>query len=114
MSLTESQIRQITREEVRRILDAGLMYTEQTMEKQGTTRNTQSPMGPTAPTPSPSPPTTILQKFPPELRQHLSLKEGKVYTEFVSREKFAVIAEAATTLGYSWVSDGKNSCFKKV
>ena len=44
-----------------------------------------------------------ITKFPEHLQQHLSLKNGNVYTEYVSREKWSEINEAARQLGYEYV-----------
>ena len=52
-------------------------------------------------------------KFPGHLQEHLSVKNGKVYCEFVSREKWGEINEAAKQLGYKWVSAGKESRWEK-
>lgn len=55
----------------------------------------------------------ILESFAPELRQHLTVKDGKIYSEYVSQDKYGQIKEAARNLGYHWISDGKNSHFEK-
>ena len=52
-------------------------------------------------------------KFPGHLQEHLSVKNGKIYCEFVSREKWGEINEAAKQLGYKWVSAGKESRWEK-
>jgi len=51
----------------------------------------------------------ILSLFPEALRQHLTIKEGAIYTEFVAPDRWREIHEAALALGYSWISDKKNS-----
>ena len=53
-----------------------------------------------------------ITKFPEHLQQHLSLKNGNVYTEYVSREKWSEINEAARQLGYEYVG-GKGSHWTK-
>ena len=53
-----------------------------------------------------------ITKFPEHLQQHLSLKNGNVYTEYVSREKWSEINEAARELGYEYVG-GKGSHWTK-
>jgi hypothetical protein len=92
MSISESQIKKFVREELKRILDAGLLYTE------GCTPVTVTTTGPPAS-------QNVIDQFPEPLRKHLSEKDGKIYTEYVSRERWGEINEAAKTLGYKWVKD---------
>jgi hypothetical protein len=112
MSLSESQIKQLVREEVRRIVDAGLMYTAQCVEKPSFTQ----PQTATTPTPQPSP-LNILDKFPEQQRKHLTLMDdGTIRTEYVSHERWIEINTTANTLGYRWVkniSDPKLSHWEK-
>jgi hypothetical protein len=54
----------------------------------------------------------VILNFPQHLRQHLTVKDNKIFTEYVSREKFMEINEAAKTLGYEYVS-GKGAHWEK-
>jgi hypothetical protein len=92
MSISESQIKKFVREEIKRILDAGLLYTE------GCTPVTVTITG--APTGQ-----NVIDQFPEPLRKHLTEKDGKIYTEYVSHERCIETNEAAKTLGYKWVKD---------
>ena len=91
MSLTESQIKQIVREEVRRIFDAGLLYTEacKIPEKQPSI-------------PAPLKPTTPPSTAAPETITHLCdfTKEGRetVITpkHFLLKEDFTVVQNWVT------------------
>ena len=55
----------------------------------------------------------IIKRFPVDLQQHLEEKDGKIYAEYVSSEKFAAIAQAAERLGYERVVAGKDSHWRK-
>ena len=90
MSVTREDVQRWTREEVRRIFDAGLMYTEQAEKK---------PL---------QVPEDVLSKFPGQQRKHLTLKDGAIYTELVSHERWVEINETAKSLGYKWVRDVEN------
>jgi hypothetical protein len=57
--------------------------------------------------------TGILVKFPPELSNHLNVKDGKIYCEYVSKERWTEINGFAKDLGYEWVSAGKESHWQK-
>ena len=63
--------------------------------------------------PEPSQVNPVIAKFPADLQQHLTVKDGEVYSEFVSRDKWMLINNAAKSLGYEYVSDGKNSRWRK-
>jgi hypothetical protein len=109
MSLNEQQIRAIVKDELRKIIDAGLMYTEsckpQEMGKQGTP--SLQPSSTPVPTSSPN---NVLGKFPEEQRQHIALKDGFiVMTEFVSKERWMEINDTAESLGYKWVRNEKDA-----
>lgn len=97
MSFSEQQIRQLVREEVRRIIDAGLMYTAEA-KPQLTPQSKPEPQTPDA-----------LSKFPENLRQHLTLKDGKIYKKFVAPELFEQMNKIASENGYRWISNGKES-----
>jgi hypothetical protein len=110
-SFSEAQIRFYVRDELRKILDSGLMMTETTKpaEREGTTKTpSQTPFQP-----SNSPPQTpLINNFPEELRQHLTIKDDKITCEYVSHEKWETIHEIAKTIGYTWISAGKDSCWR--
>ena len=55
----------------------------------------------------------IIERFPVDLQEHLKEKDGKIYAEYVSSEKFAAIAQAAEKLGYERVVAGKDSHWRK-
>jgi hypothetical protein len=100
---TAEDIRRIAREEIRRFVDAGLMYTEESVN---------APKAkPEQPTPQPVNP--VIAKFPVELQQHLTEKNGQIFSEYVSNEKWKAINAEAKALGYKWISDGKNSRWVK-
>ena len=63
----------------------------------------------------PEPPKVnpVIAEFPAELQQHLSVKDGAIYCEYVSRDKWTEINNQAKELGYKWVSEGKNSRWQK-
>jgi hypothetical protein len=112
MSLNEQQIRAIVKDELRKIIDAGLMYTveckPQEMGKQGTPSLQPS----STPVPT-SPPDNVLGKFPENLRQHLTFKDGKIYKKFVANELFEQMNQIAVANGYRWISDGTRSRWEK-
>lgn len=95
VEFTAEDIRRIAREEIRRILDAGLMYTCES-------KNAPQPKA-----------TSIIDQFPPSYRDFLTLKDGEIYCEYVSKEKWTEINNVARDLGYEYVSDGKNSHWRK-
>lgn len=51
----------------------------------------------------------IAEKFPEDLRQHLTITADTIKTEFVSRDKWLKMDEIAKSLGYKYVSAGKDS-----
>jgi hypothetical protein len=55
------------------------------------------------PTPKPKETPYAITKFPQHLQQHLTVKNGKIYSEYVSKEKWSEINEAAKQLGYEYV-----------
>jgi hypothetical protein len=56
---------------------------------------------------------SVLLKFPPEYRQHLTVKNGDIHSEYVSKERFNEINQVARSLGYEYVSAGKESHWRK-
>lgn len=58
--------------------------------------------------------TELAQEFPEDLRQHLTIKGGKIYNEYVSTDKFIAINDIAKSLGYERISAGKDSHWRKV
>jgi hypothetical protein len=84
-----------------------LMYAPQA-EKTGTPSNQLS----STPVPT-SPPDNVLGKFPENLRQHLTFKDGKIYKKFVANELFEQMNQIAVANGYRWISDGTRSRWEK-
>jgi hypothetical protein len=70
--------------------------------------NTPSTVSPFQPSTSP-PQQSVIEKFPAELRQHLAFENGKLYSEYVSKEKWTQMNIEAEKLGYEWVKAGKDS-----
>lgn len=102
MTLTEQD-----KEEIRQIIDqqleAFLKYCLRAFQPPTATPPKQSTL---------QPPARVgfdINQLPTELRQHLTYKEGKIYSEYTSREKWTQINQALKDLGYEWISDGKNS-----
>jgi len=65
------------------------------------------------PSPKPSPTPTLLDKYPPELQKHLTFKDGKLYSEYTSRDIWTQINSIAKDNGYTWVSEGKDSHWER-
>jgi len=110
MSITEERVREIAREEFKKILDTGLMYTEQSknapkiQSKQSTEQKPQNP-------------ANILSQFPTELANLLTTTEENNYyilkpKKFLEPDNFAKVAEIVKTLGGEYISAGKNSHFR--
>lgn len=57
--------------------------------------------------------TDVLSEFPEEVRGHLKVEGNMIRMEYVSSQKYSVIAEVAKKLGYRWVSAGKNSRWER-
>lgn len=55
----------------------------------------------------------VIAKFPEHLRQHLSVSNGKLLCEYVSKEIWSQINTIANELGYRYVSDGKTRYWEK-
>ncbi|MFA5366265.1 MAG: hypothetical protein WC325_13875 [Candidatus Bathyarchaeia archaeon] len=112
----KQEIRLIIRAEFERYFNAALMYTEscktRTVEHgEGTSKTfSQSPTPPPSTTPTP---TDILTNFPADLRQYLAFKDDKIYSQYVSKEKWAQMNEEAEALGFTWVKAGKDSHWKR-
>jgi len=100
--LSEEQIRYYVRDELRKILDKGLMYSAEVKPQ---------------PKPQKLTATEIADKFPENLRKHLTINTGdsetRISTAFVSREYWDQMNEIAKELGFSWVSAGKDSHWRK-
>ena len=116
MSLTEQQIKQIVREEVRRIFDAGLLYTEtcKPVEKQGTTQAPLKPQTATAPMPSTSPSFTILEKFSQDLAEQLTAEKiGNKWIvkplHFLNTDVFYDVCKEAKELQGIYLKEPKNN-----
>jgi hypothetical protein len=65
----------------------------------------------------PSTPKTqcdVLQQFPPDYRRYLTVDGDKITSQYTSKEIWTEINQVARGLGYSWVSAGKESHWKKV
>ena len=56
---------------------------------------------------------SILNEFPAEYRQHLTVKNGNIYSEFVNKERWTEINQIARGIGYEYVSAGKESHWRK-
>jgi len=98
LSFTEQQkewIRATVRNELRIILDKGLMYSAEAKPQPQKMK------------------VATLQDFPEELQEYLTISADMIETKFVSKEKWNQINDVAKGLGYKWVSDGKNSRWEK-
>jgi hypothetical protein len=100
--LSEEQVRFWVRDEIRKILDKGLMYSAEVKPK---------PQPQTKPEKMTA--TQIVEKFPEDLRKLITVEDNKIRKKFVSPETFKVMDDVAKSLGYKWVSDGKNSRWEK-
>ena len=96
--MNDEEIRYIVRDELRKILDKGLMYSAETKPKPQKEAIT---------------PQAVAEAFPPDLRQYLTITENTIKNEYVSPEKFAQISAIAEKLGYKRIVDGKNSRWEK-
>jgi len=105
MSFTEEQIRYYVRDELRKILDKGLMYSAEVKP--------QPKFQPKATPPAIQQPSVILNAFPEDLRKLITVEDNKIRKKFVSPETFKVMDDVAKGLGYKWISDGKNSRWEK-
>lgn len=105
MSFSEEQIRFFVRDELRKILDKGLMYSAEAKPQPKPTPKAESKLSQ----------GDILEKFPEELRRHLTVEEGGrvIRTEYVSCGRWEEINAKAKELGYKWISDKKNSRWEK-
>jgi hypothetical protein len=130
MSLSEKQIRAIARDELRRIIDAGLMYTfEADQQISGAkpagfqnasaldenTRAEKTAMRSMVAVPV-SAVENAVALFPPELANKLSFSDEGEFVrvkpiKFLGAENFAAVAEAIRGKG-EYVSAGKDSHFK--
>ena len=61
------------------------------------------------PSPSPTPTSDVLSKFPEQLRQHLTVKDGKIYLNKYLTHGWDEINDIATSLDFHWVKAGKDS-----
>lgn len=82
-------------------------------EKGGVNSSVTQPATATAPSPQPSPP--ILEKFTPQQRSLLTVKNGSIYPKEYIEDKFVWIAinVAAEAQGYKWVKAGDQSHWSK-
>jgi len=59
------------------------------------------------PEPKPQPKPTqksVLDEFPPDYRSHLTLKDDKIYCEFVERNIWTEINQIARSIGFEYVA----------
>ena len=114
MSFSEAQIRHIVHDEIRKIIDSGLMMTETTKpaEREGTAAKTPS-QTPFQPSNSPPQQQSILTKFPPEMADNLTATlENGVWkikpTHLLETALFAKTCKLVEDLGGSYVQEPKN------
>ena len=130
MSFSEQQIRAIVKDELRKIIDAGLMYTAECTQsinkpkedistykpqeagKQGTPSNQPS----LTPVPS-SPPLDVLSKFPAEIGTKLTTEKKGDYwiikpKTFLQPEDFRIAIDTVQSLDGEYISAGKESHFR--
>ena len=107
MSFTEKQIREITRDELRRIIDAGLMYTFEA----GQQISGAAPAGfKTGEMPKPK-----LPAMPAEVEHFIEVKDVTKDSfvlkskHFLSAENFKQVTEWVKSQGGQYVSAGKDS-----
>ena len=95
--MNEEEIRYLVRDELRKILDKGLMYSAEA--KPQPKKNMSA--------------VDIANEFPENLRKHLTVTVDTIKTEFVSKEMWSQMDGIARKLGFKYVSDGKNSRWKR-
>ena len=93
MSFSEEQIRKIARDELRKILDTGLMYTES--NKNAPQQKTQQK----------------LPELPPEIAEKLKINpDGTIQTiHYLYFDGWEEINNLLKAQGYKWISAGKES-----
>lgn len=105
---SEEKVRYWVRDELRKILDKGLMYSLEVAPK-------PQPKEYAKPETRKLTATEIAEKFPEDLRQHLTIDatKGTIKTKFVSHEKWVQMDAIARELGYEYVSAGKDSHWER-